>query len=216
MGNGPLKERKPPAKLLVAGAARHQDRRHGLGAPQSVDPSQARIQHLARQTDRVVVGRGQSGRGVGQDQGAGAFGSSGGEHQRHRACVDLGHDGDLLGANLIEHHRQLLGPCLPWWEQVQSETVGDAGTAAVEANDPREGAKSAEEQGNPRVVPDNVHVGEVSGGQHHIGRAVSEYLVADSIAFQARVVRVRLHRPSPTPAEATYDSRSSGRFACFA
>ena len=49
---------------------------------------------LGANPDRKVVGNEQLGGGVGQDQGAGAFGSGAGEEQRHRAGVEQDQPGE--------------------------------------------------------------------------------------------------------------------------
>jgi hypothetical protein len=47
-------------------------------------------------------------------------------------------------------------------------------------------------------LPDKVHVPEASSARHHIGRTLPEHLVTDPILAQARVVGLRLYRPSDT------------------
>ena len=83
-------------------------------------------------------------------------------------------------------------PRLPGWEPVQFPAVGNAGTAAVEANGPGRGTKGAEEQDGPRVFPDKVHVAETSNAGDNIGRTITDRWFRSG-------QRSRLDRPRSDP-----------------
>lgn len=69
--------------------------------PELVGLADERLSNLAGHPDRVVVGSQILGGGVGQDEGAGAFGSGDGKQQGYRANVTVGHDRSPLGADRL-------------------------------------------------------------------------------------------------------------------
>ena len=193
-GGGALEPRQPAAEPPVAGAARRLHRDHDLGPPELVELGQDRLGDLGGYADRVVVGGQVPGGGVGQDERASAFRLGPGEEDRHRVGIDLGQQGRLLRANLVQDSNQVLGVRLPWGQRVQWQGIGGAGAAAVEHDQPGERGQRAQEQGDPGVLPGHVDVAEASSGHHQVGWALPQHLVGDPVAPQPRVVRLRLHR----------------------
>jgi hypothetical protein len=101
--------REPAAKPLVAGSAGRHHRHQGLGAPQLVDLGDERLGDRRGKPDRVVVGGHELGRGVRQDEGAGAFRFGRREEDPGWPGVDLGQQRGPLGADLVQDRGQLLG-----------------------------------------------------------------------------------------------------------
>jgi hypothetical protein len=97
---------------------------------------QQRLGDLGRNPDRVVVGGGELGGGVGQDERAGAFWLGRGEEDRGWAGVDLGQERGPFGADLVQDRGQVLGIGFPWRQGIGRERVGEARAPPVKENQP--------------------------------------------------------------------------------
>jgi hypothetical protein len=184
---------------------------HGLGAPQPVELGQERLGGLGRDPDRVVVAGHALGRGMHQDQGAGALGSGAGEEDRRR--VQFGQDRGLLAADRIQHRAQLLGIGRPGRQGIEWQRVGGAGAPTVEQDHPGKGRQRAQEQGEPGVFPGGVEVAKARAGHDQVGWALAEDLVGDPVAAQPGIGCLRLHGPSSHP-RSCRDSRPPAWLAC--
>jgi hypothetical protein len=138
-GAGALQLGVPTAKPLLAGAAGRHHRGNGLGAHSSSSWATRASATSTGIPDRVVVAGHPLGRGVGQDECAGALRSRSGEEQRHRAGVKLDQERDPRCADLVQDHRQLLGIRLPRRQGIGRGWVRGARAPAVEQDHPGEG-----------------------------------------------------------------------------
>ena len=193
-GPGALILGEPPAKSHVAGPAWHVRGGHRLGPPELVDLGQDRRSDLRGDADRVVVGGQAPGRGMGQDERAGACWSGGGKEQRRRAGVHRGQQRCLLGADLVQDHGQLLGIGLPRRQRIRRQRIGGARAASVEEDQPGKRRQRPVEQGQPWVLPGNVDVAEAGRGHHQIRWPLPDHLVGDPVPSQPGVLGLGLHR----------------------
>ena len=91
-----------------------------------------------------------------QHQRRDPLGVRGRQQQRHRTALGVADDDRLLGPRRVHHGEHVAHPGLQVRHALRS--VGHAGAALVEADQPAHRAQAVEEPGVPRVVPVQVEV----------------------------------------------------------
>jgi hypothetical protein len=116
----------------------------------------------------------------------------GGEEHRHRASLGDPEDRRALAAGGVHHrlqvvHRLLQGRRPPG-------PVGEALLALVEDDEPRERGEATEEAGDRGISHVHLHVGDETGDEDEVERALPVHLVGDADPAGVGVVGVGFHR----------------------
>ena len=186
--------RVPHGKARVPQSARYVDRDLRVRAPQRVDVGQEVRDPVGRQSDVVVVGLEEAGRGVVQDELAHPVGVGRGVVDRERAGIEPGHHHDLVGAARgVQHGVELAVEGRRARIPSRRKRIRVARPEPVVPDDSPEGREPGEEQRGPGVLPGHIRVGEGPRRKDDRRRALTEHLVRDAGTVHQHVPRDGLH-----------------------
>src|ERR687898_391295 len=139
---------------------------------------------LVRHSDRIVVGAPPASEAVYEGQRRDSIRMGGGKHHRHRAALGIPEEGSTLDLGGIHHDLDVVHPFLEPWEVAQGHGVGDAGSALVETENPREPRQPLEVRGHRGLLPHGVAVRDPVRHEHEVYGPGAEELVGDITAFR--------------------------------
>ncbi len=183
--------RHPPSGERLVGARRHSTE-VGLDAPFAFDSYGVAGSLLCGLAPRVV-GLGPSALRVGPVQGErpDALRVRRREQRRQRPTLRVAEERRALAADGVHDRAHVVHPRL---EVGQSDgTVGEAGPALVEADQPGEGAKPLEQPRRRRVEPVGVEMRDESRDEHEVERPSAGHLVGDVHITALRIPDRCLH-----------------------
>jgi len=85
----------------------------------------------------------------------------------------------------------VLAPVLPGWGRVAANRIRDTGAAAIERDEPADGAQTSHEPSNGWHIPGHVDVVAEAIGNDQIDRALTDDLIAHQRATDLDVVGLR-------------------------
>jgi hypothetical protein len=151
-----------------------------------------------------------------QDEPPDALRIRGGQERALRARVRVAEEHGPLGPNRVDDGEDVVDEILERRQVVGRVAVGDAGSAPVDDHQPREGAETAQERFEKRILPQHLEVAD-HGHEDEIDGTVADHRVADrDLAVPSEVdLPRRLHANSiPDPETAVSAPPAEGPEHC--